>query len=362
MDRLVQGIHHALRRLQCGLGAVDLLQHDGEFVVADPADGVGFTRALPEAPGNLLQQQVSDLRTDLAVHRIEAVQVQVQQGNTAVGAPRTGQGQLQTVLEQQPVCQARQAVLVRQPVQLASVVPARQIQGEKPRQLGKHALAGRVRKVVGGRERKAEGATQSGAIVQRYDHARPFAFQQPQQLGPGIVGQVSGVANDDLLLQRKSAPEPRGFGCRQRSRVGGRRFGLAGPVCADRRRAFAVFRAIQDRARGPQRKPGQPDGGSPAAFGLVGIAAQQDRDQRIEGQWRFLAVLQRSDVLQVGLQGLLSCAQKIAAGKPSFRGDGVVGGKRRDIQAQRLSVACGGRCCHAGRVLEHQRFPAEHLA
>jgi len=107
MDRLVQGVHHALGGLKRGLGAVDILQHDGELVVADASDRVAFPRALPEATRDFLQQKVSDFRTDFAVHRIEAVEIQIQQGDAAIRPPGAGQGQLQPVVEQQAVGQPR---------------------------------------------------------------------------------------------------------------------------------------------------------------------------------------------------------------------------------------------------------------
>ena len=85
--------------------------NDGEFVAAEPGDGIGFAEQGTHAAGHLADQIVAGLVPERVVDLLEAVEVDYQQGNAVGPAPRRGDGGIEPILEQGAIGQTRQLVV-----------------------------------------------------------------------------------------------------------------------------------------------------------------------------------------------------------------------------------------------------------
>ena len=95
--------------------AVDVVQEDDELVAAEAGRRVDFPDRLAEAVGDGHEQCVADVVPQAVVDDLEAVEVEEQDGELAIGiAARTADRAHQAVSEELAVRQAGQAILVRE--------------------------------------------------------------------------------------------------------------------------------------------------------------------------------------------------------------------------------------------------------
>jgi hypothetical protein len=93
------------------------VEQDGELVTRQPRHGIGLRYRVGDPLGHLLEQLVGQLMAEALVEQLEAIQVDVQQGQAApVQADALG-GLVQTQAEQRPVGKPGQIVVVRQVAQ-----------------------------------------------------------------------------------------------------------------------------------------------------------------------------------------------------------------------------------------------------
>ena len=74
--------------------------------------GIAFANEAPEPKGRFLKEEVSDRVTQGIVDILEVVEIEQQQAHAGPGVPRILQGLVQADMEQRPVRQARQRVVV----------------------------------------------------------------------------------------------------------------------------------------------------------------------------------------------------------------------------------------------------------
>src|SRR5450759_4513033 len=91
----------------------DVGQDQGEFIAPDAGHRVGFAYLVPDPRGNGLQEFVAGGVPQGVVHRLELVQVEVQQRELARAAFGKTDRLTEPVVEQQPVRQAGEAVVMR---------------------------------------------------------------------------------------------------------------------------------------------------------------------------------------------------------------------------------------------------------
>ena len=120
LERLADPFRHRLgdlhRRVRC-VGIVrttlQIAEQDEELVAALPGDQVGVTRAQAQPVAELREQQIAGVVSERVVHQLEVVEIEVQHAYAQVVAPGAGDGALEHLLEQDPVGQARELVVVR---------------------------------------------------------------------------------------------------------------------------------------------------------------------------------------------------------------------------------------------------------
>ena len=88
-------------------------QHDGELVAAQPCDEIVRAHGRRQAFGHRGQQLVARGVAQSVVDRLEPLEVQAQHRDPAVGACRLLQHLAQSLVEQHPVAEAGQRVIVR---------------------------------------------------------------------------------------------------------------------------------------------------------------------------------------------------------------------------------------------------------
>ena len=118
--RFAQRAHQLLADGDGGIAALHLRQHEGEFVAAEARQRVAAAQAAPQASRHGLQHPVADGVAMLVVHQLEAVQIQERDGQAALVALGLGDGEAQAVLEDRPVRQAREHVVVSGEVRRAA--------------------------------------------------------------------------------------------------------------------------------------------------------------------------------------------------------------------------------------------------
>ena len=129
-----EGVGHGGRDLLGLLERRDAFEQHRELVAAEPGDRVGRPRALHQPLRGGLQQPVADVVAERVVHVLEVVEVDHQDRQPVLGAPRERDRMLDAVAEQAPVREQRQRVVERE---LAELVLERlalghvaQVQGE----------------------------------------------------------------------------------------------------------------------------------------------------------------------------------------------------------------------------------------
>ena len=94
-------------------GALDVAQHDNEFVATEPGHRISFPNRAPEALRDLLKQFVPGIMAVGVVDVLETIQVQKQQGEAFPVFPGTFQCLLDQVVETDAVRQLRERILQR---------------------------------------------------------------------------------------------------------------------------------------------------------------------------------------------------------------------------------------------------------
>ena len=92
------------RRLNRGL-------QDGEFVTAQPGNRVSLPQAIRQAFGDGLQQSVADVMPERVVHRLELIEIEKVERQQPTPA-RISQGLFQLLVEQHPIGQVGQCVMM----------------------------------------------------------------------------------------------------------------------------------------------------------------------------------------------------------------------------------------------------------
>ena len=93
-------------------------KYDRELVTPEPCHRIRVARAVLQTPSDLTQQQIPDVVPERVVDVLEIVQIDQQQGGETSIAPCLRHRPLQPILEQQPVRQARQDVVMGEVVNL----------------------------------------------------------------------------------------------------------------------------------------------------------------------------------------------------------------------------------------------------
>ena len=121
--RLFDLVEDLLRRQQ---RAVDIgrRQHDGELVAAQPRHGIDASQQPADARGDVLQHAIAGVMAQRIVDLLEAVEIQQQQRQRRVGARGGAQRLRETILQQQPIGQIGQRVVMGEIRQPALEAPA----------------------------------------------------------------------------------------------------------------------------------------------------------------------------------------------------------------------------------------------
>ena len=110
-------------------GIAVALDQDGEFVAAEPGDGVAGPDRAAQPLGHPDHQLVTDRMAEGVVDRLEVVEVDEQQGQRPQAAPVLLQGVGDPIGEQRPVRQPGQLVGERLPLQFQ--LPVLQMPGQR---------------------------------------------------------------------------------------------------------------------------------------------------------------------------------------------------------------------------------------
>ncbi len=114
LKRLTHTLDDALRQLARLADLLAVLDQHAEFVAAQTRKGHTVTQHLPQTLAHQLQQLVANGMAQAVVYALEVIQVQQQQGATALVGLRRRQCLLHPVGKQQAVGQASQRVVVGQ--------------------------------------------------------------------------------------------------------------------------------------------------------------------------------------------------------------------------------------------------------
>ena len=112
-ERLLHG-RNQLARGQLGAGLSDAGQHDGELVAAEARDRIRFAQLELQPMPDLAQHGITHQMPHRVVDLLEPVEVHDQHRQRIARAQRIGDRHLEPVLEQRPVRQIGQAVVVRE--------------------------------------------------------------------------------------------------------------------------------------------------------------------------------------------------------------------------------------------------------
>ena len=111
-------LHRGVRSVGIVRTTLQIAEQDEELVTPLPGDQVAITRARPQPVAELREQQIARVVSERVVHQLEVVEVEVEHADTEVGAPSAGDGGLEHLLEEDPVGQSRELVVVREEVGL----------------------------------------------------------------------------------------------------------------------------------------------------------------------------------------------------------------------------------------------------
>src|SRR6202011_1821185 len=95
-----------------------LRQQDDELIAARPGDHVARVERLAQTRGDFTQDAVADAVTERVVDRLEPVEVDVEQGETAIVERRRFQYGVEALFEREAIRQAGQTVAMRRIEQL----------------------------------------------------------------------------------------------------------------------------------------------------------------------------------------------------------------------------------------------------
>ena len=112
-DREVQGEAQAVQHLGDAADGVDLGQHDGELVAAEPRDGVDVADGAPQVAADLLEDPVAMAVAEGVVDLLEAVQVDEEHRGGMAPALGGPDGLLEAILQEVAVRQAGEGVVQR---------------------------------------------------------------------------------------------------------------------------------------------------------------------------------------------------------------------------------------------------------
>ena len=84
---------------------------DGELVAAEPPDRVLFRQASPDAGGDRLEKHVSDRVAERVVDRLEAVEIETEDGERLARRTEPGERLLEALAQQQAIGELRQGVV-----------------------------------------------------------------------------------------------------------------------------------------------------------------------------------------------------------------------------------------------------------
>ena len=94
--------------------ALEVGEQQEELVPTLPRDQVRLARASAEPLGELLQELVAGVVAERVVHELEVVEVEVEHADAEVVPARPGDRRLEHLLEERPVRQAGELVVVRE--------------------------------------------------------------------------------------------------------------------------------------------------------------------------------------------------------------------------------------------------------
>ena len=100
------------------VGPGQVLHEDGELVAPDAGHEVGAARPRPQALRHRLQDGVPRRVAQAVVHRLEAVEVDEDEGAARALPPRAGEGALEGVEEEGAVGEAGEAVVAGEPLEV----------------------------------------------------------------------------------------------------------------------------------------------------------------------------------------------------------------------------------------------------
>ena len=114
LNRALERGEH-LGRDRTGIGiVVETVEHDHKFIAAVARDGVGFTHTFPEPLCHHAQHFIAGAVPKVVIDRFEAIQINQQQPHPRRLALGARQRQREAVLQQTPVGQAGQGIVLRQ--------------------------------------------------------------------------------------------------------------------------------------------------------------------------------------------------------------------------------------------------------
>ncbi len=203
--RLLDGVQHFLRGQH---RAVDVgqRQDDRELVAAEARHGVGIAQHAADAPGHPLQDAIAGVMAQRVVDLLEAVQVEQQQRDgcsLAVGDPRR---LLEAIVQERPVRQLGQRVVIRQVRQALLDAPALAPHAR----LAELALHGRKQPlqvvlhdvVVGAGAHRRDGGI--FAHRPRHENEGHIGVAQPEQVERGRAGETRNRVIGDRQVPRRA--------------------------------------------------------------------------------------------------------------------------------------------------------------
>ncbi len=118
VERGPDAVQDPLGDLNHGRRLGQLGQHDREFVAAQAAQAVARPQNLPQALGDLDQQEIAGVMAEAVIDLLEAVQVEQQQGSRGLAQAAAAQHLLEMLTEQGAIAEASQRIVIGQLLQL----------------------------------------------------------------------------------------------------------------------------------------------------------------------------------------------------------------------------------------------------